>query len=68
MDPYFGPGWPLAAGRGLAYDGYIWAPWEPAATRWETSGGTSKTETRDARNEGGESSRTNRDQDRPEEK
>lgn len=33
VDPYFGSGWPLAAGRGLARWLYL-GPWEPAVTAW----------------------------------
>lgn len=33
VDPYFGLGWPLAAGRGLTRDGYIWAPRESRPRR-----------------------------------
>lgn len=43
VDPYFGPrSWPLAAGRGLARDGYIWAPWERTATRWGSRRGSAR--------------------------
>lgn len=73
MDPYFGSRWPLAAGRGLARWLYL-GPWEPGVMAgWgnRRGHGGAKRKHEDAgdeREERGESSRTNRDQDRPEEK